>query len=180
MEEKNIMSYETVLPENFDGTFRFTNDSDEDFTAKWASKEYVFPKRSTSPMPAHSLNATPLEVQQIRKKFALDWAVREFYKSGSYENYLKQERNNDGSPRLNSIHQAGSYSIDQLAPFIQRCLKPLESGKVEISEPMITPKTLLEEKLSRDDEGELNTIAVKKDDDLVEQKKAFKKKAKIS
>ena len=166
------MTYERVLPVDFDGTFRFTNDSDEDFIGKWDSKQYHFPAHTTSPI--NIIDRSPLEIQQIRKKFALDWAIREFGKSGSYEAYIKQERNNDGSPRLNSIHQAGSYSLDQLTPFIQRCLKPLETGKVTV-----TPAERIntEDKLSRDDEGDLNTIAVPQKGDLIEERKNLRKKA---
>lgn len=159
------MKYESVLPEDFDGVFRFTNDSDEDFVGKWGNKEYHFPAHTTSPMiiPAHS----PLEVQQIRKKFAKDFAEREFFKSQQYGKLQSQEKNNDGSPRLNSIHQAGTYSMDDLTPFIQKCLKPLEVVKAVVTEAPTVP---LEQKLSRNEEGELNTKAV-------DQKTSLRKKA---
>ena len=121
--EKDIMRFEHVLPEDFDGTFRFTNWSDEDFVGRWGGREYVFPKQTTSPMVI--TEATPLEVQQIRKKFAKDLAEREFTKGEAFQRLLKQERNADGTGRLNSMHQAGSYGIDQLTPFIQKCLEPL-------------------------------------------------------
>ena len=151
------MQYESVLPENFDGTFRFSNWTDEDFIGKWGSKEYLFPARTTSPLIIH--DQTPLEIQQIRKKFARDLAERAFGNSASFEKLIKQERNNDVSPRLNSIHQAGTYSIESLAPYIQRCLEPLPTGTVIVSE---VPKEPLEQKLSRNEEGELNTTAVDK------------------
>ena len=82
-DDKSIMKYETVLPPDFDGVFRFTNWTKEDFVGIWGSKEYHLPALSTSPMviPDHS----PLEIQHIRKKFAKDLAEREFYKSAKYK-----------------------------------------------------------------------------------------------
>jgi hypothetical protein len=158
MDDKSIMRYESVLPPDFDGVFRFTNWSDEDFVGVWGGKEYRFPAFSTSPMiiPEHS----PIEIQHIRKKFAKNLAEREFYKSKEYATrYIAQERNPDGTPRLNSIHQAGTYSIDQLSPFIQRCLEPLEITHAVVTE---APKERIEDKLTRNDEGELNTEAIDK------------------
>jgi len=165
MNNKNIMAYESVLPENFDGTFRFTNWTDEDFVAKYGSKEYHFPAKTTSPIVM--TNQTPLEIQQIRKKFAKDLAEREFFKSENYNRLTAQERNNDGSPRLNSIQMAGTYSIESLTQFIQKCLEPLTPSMVTITDSDNTP---LEEKLTKNDEGELNTMAIDK-------KTSLKKKA---
>lgn len=153
----NIMDFEPVLPEDFDGTFRFTNDSDEDFIGKWGGREYTFPAHTTAPMVI--FDATALEIQQIRKKFAKDWAEREYQKSDAFKNLVKQERNADGTPRLNSLHQAGSYGIDQLAPYIQRCLKPLVTAKAVVK-TVVRPK--LEESLHQDEEGALVTQAVDK------------------
>lgn len=151
----DVMKYETVLPEDFDGNFWFTNDSDEDFIGKWGGKEYKYPARTTSKMiiPEHS----PLEIQNIRKKFAKDWAEKQFFKSDGYNRFKAQEVNNDGSPRLNSIHMAGSYSLDQLSPFIQQCLKPLSVSKAIVTEMQ---KDKLEDKLSLNDDGDLNTVAI--------------------
>ena len=157
MKKENIMAYEPVLPVDFDGTFRFTNWTDEDFIGKWGSKEYRFPAKTTSPIII--TDHTPLEIQQIRKKFAKDLAEREFGKSAVYDSLMKQERNNDGSPRLNSIQQAGSYSVEALTPYIQKCLTSLPVAKATIKE---TPKVPLEDKLSRNEAGELNSEAVDK------------------
>jgi hypothetical protein len=165
MEPKTIMQYEPVLPANFDGTFRFTNWTDEDFIGTWGSKQYHFPAKTTSPIIIH--DQTPLEIQSIRKKFAKDLAEREFFKGNQYTKLLAQERNNDGSARLNSINQAGTYSIETLTPFIQRCLEPLPIARAVVTE---IPKEVLEEKLSRNESGELNTEAIDK-------KTSLKKKA---
>lgn len=165
MEKKNILDYENVLPEGFDGTFRFTNWTEEDFVGKWGNKEYTFPAGTTSPILM--TNHTPLEIQQIRKKFAKDLAEREFFKSQAYAKLHAQERNADGSPRLNSINQAGTYSLDQLAPFIQKCLVPLPVAKAVVKDAVVTP---IEDKLSRNESGEINTV-------VVDRKSSLRKKA---
>jgi hypothetical protein len=161
MDDKSIMKFETMLPVNFDGTFRFTNWSDEDFVGIWGGKEYHYPALSTSPMiiPDHS----PLEIQHIRKKFAKDLAEREYFKAENYQKMMNQERTPDGAPRLNSIHQAGTYSISDLTPFIQKCLEdlPITNAKVTLA-----PKENIEDKLTRNDEGELNTQAIDKNTSL--------------
>ena len=157
MYENNIMTPARTLPEDFDGTFRFTNWTDEDFVGRYGSKDYRFPAKTTSPMII--VDQTPLEIQQIRKKFARDLAEREFGNSESFERLKKQERNSDGTPKLNSIHQAGTYSLDVLAPYIQRCLEPLPEAKATVTD---SPTEPLENKLSRNYEGELNSVAVDK------------------
>jgi len=153
--KKSIMDYEPILPENFDGIFRFTNWTDEDFVGKWGGKEYIFPQKTTSPIVI--TNQTPLEIQQIRKKFAKDLAEKEFFKSQNYDTLKSQERNNDGTARLNSIHSAGVYSLDTLIPFIQKCLEPLPVSQAKVKE---SQKINVEEKLSRNEAGELNTEAI--------------------
>lgn len=155
LKAEEVMKNEHILPEDFDGTFRFTNWTDEEFVAKWDGKEYVFPARTTSPMLI--LNQTPLEVQNIRKKFAKDLAEREFFKTPAYAKLLAQEKNSDGSPRANSIHMAGTYSLDEIAGMIQKCLLPLQLSKAQIRE---AKKFDLEGKLSKDAEGNLNSIAI--------------------
>ncbi|MDE2015923.1 MAG: hypothetical protein KGI72_05370 [Patescibacteria group bacterium] len=155
-EQKNIKELtkiDTVLPEDFDGTFRFTNWSNEDFKTAWDNKEYTFPARTTVPMIIP--NQTPIEIQNIRKKFARRLGEREFGKNLEYTRLIAQERNPDGTPRANSIHQAGSYGLDRLASYIQRCLEPLEASKASVTN---VPKEKLENILSRDEvTGRLNT-----------------------
>ena len=154
-DDKTIMKFENTLPEDFDGVFRFTNWSEEDFVAKWGGKEYHYPALTTSPMiiPEHS----PLEVQFIRKKFAKDLAEREFFKSDQYRSFKRQEVNDDGTPKLNSIHMAGTYSIETLTPFIQKALVPLPEARAKVK-PM--EKENIEDKLSKDEDGNTVTEAV--------------------
>lgn len=155
MQENDILKYEPTLPSNFTGTFYFSNPSDEDFVGVWNSKEYLFKAGSMTPMimPDHS----PLEIQHIRKKFAKDLAEREFYKSKEYKKFKGQETNNDGTPRLNSIHQAGTYSEGELVTYIQKCLDPLPTSEL-LTKPV--QKERLEDKIHRDDSGNLTTEAV--------------------
>ncbi len=105
-----------VLPVDFDGVFRFTNASDREFKAKWGGVEYTFPAMSTSPMIISG--ATPEEVQHIRKKFAKDYAVREFYRSGRFQEL-------DGQAPAGSGKTPALYTDEELRPYIQQCLEPL-------------------------------------------------------
>lgn len=154
-DDKSIMKFESVLPENFTGVFYFTNWTTEDFVGLWGGQEYHFPAESTSPMviPNHS----PIEIQHIRKKMAKDLAEREFYKSEKYNTLMKQERNPDGTPRNSGIHQAGTYTLNELTPFIQKCLEPLPITQARVT---TAPKERIEDKLTRNDDGELNTEAI--------------------
>lgn len=153
-DEKGIMKFERVLPSNFTGVFYFSNPSDEDFIGIWGSKEYLFPAQSTVPMiiPEHS----PLEIQHIRKKFAKDLAEREFYKSKGYDQ-LRDQEGKPGDRRFNSIHQAVAYTLSDLTPYIQNCLEPLKPAEI-LSKP--ADSTPMVDKLSRNDEGALNSEAI--------------------
>lgn len=165
MFEQNVMSYEPTLPENFDGTFKFSNPSDEDFVGIWNKKEYLFPAKSTVPLviPEHS----PLEIQHIRKKFAKDLAEREYYKSKGYTN-LKNQEGTMGNKIFSSIHQAPTYTINDLAPYIQECLKPLETAALVSKRVKEIP---MEDKLTRNDDGTLATEVLTDKVSLVEKAK---------
>lgn len=114
-----IMNNENnVLPNDFDGVFRFTNFTDQDFSAKWGGIEYTFPAMKTSPMIIPG--ATPEEVQSIRKKFAKELAIKEFYKTPKFIG-------------MDTIVPGGIpalYTESDLVPFIQRCLEPLPLARV--------------------------------------------------
>ena len=171
MEKKtDVMERVKMLPENFDGVVRFTNWSDEDFTARWNSKDYGFKANTTSPLfiAEHS----PLELLNIVKKFALDLAVREWGKGEWTKQNLKRERNPDGTPRLgiNGTQGAASYSIDQLAPLIQKGLYVYDESKARVSDAL-RPK--LEDKLHTDEEGKMVTKAVKRGASMMELEKSF-------
>lgn len=161
-----VQQFETILPEDFDGTFRFTNATDEDFIGKWGNKQYLFPAQKTTPMLI--LDATPLEVQQIRKKFARDLGEREFFKSRAGQSMQMGERNADGSARFNSIHMAVGYTDADIAPFVQACLRPLAAAKATVQD---SPKENFEDKLAKNDDGEIVTEAIDKKTSL--RKKAL-------
>lgn len=160
---EDIMKPENVLPANFTGVFHFTNSwKDQDFIGKWGKKEYVYLANATSPMiiPEHS----PLEIQQIRKKFAKDWAEQDFFKnSEQYKRLLGQERTPEGTAKLNSIQQAGTYTLDDLKEGIQKCLQPLEIKQAFVQEAQ---SQSIESKLSRNDDGMLNTTPLKGNESL--------------
>lgn len=141
--------FATTLPEDFDGTFKFTNPSDEDFVGRWGKKEYLYRASTTTPMQIW--DATPLEIQSIRKKFAKELAEREFFK-GKIARAMTEKPGT-----LNSIHQARTYSESDLKDLIQACLTPLPLAKQAVQEMQVDS---LEDKLNRDEDGELVTEAI--------------------
>lgn len=102
-----------ILPPDFDGIFRFTNFTDQEFKAKWGGLEYTFPALKTTPMVIPG--ATPEEVQHIRKKFAKELALEEFSKTDKFKKLNEHVPGGHPAP----------YTDSDLAPFIQRCLEPL-------------------------------------------------------
>lgn len=142
----NKSSLKVNLPADYDGIFRFTNASNEDFKAKWDNVEYSFKAMSTTPMLIPK--TTPEEVQSIRKKFAKEYAIREFYKTPKFIG-------------MNSVQPGGVpalYTDKDLEPFIQQCLTPLPIAKPE-STPL--PPTFDESSLKRDEEGEPVTKVIR-------------------
>lgn len=109
-----------ILPPDFDGVFRFTNFTNEDFKAKWGGVEYTYPAQKTTPMIIPG--ATPEDVQYIRKKFAKELAIREFYKTPKFIG-------------MNTIAPGGVpalYTDSDLADLIQKCLEPLPAGQATV------------------------------------------------
>lgn len=142
-----------VLPEDFDGVFRFTNFTDDDFVARWNKVAYTFPANKTSPMIIP--NETAEGIQSIRKKFAKELAEREFYKT---EKFGKMN-----SP-LQGSHPA-LYTDSDLAPLIKRCLEPL---------PIVIAKTAMikedvEKVFTKDRKGEPRTKVLDPEESLVGQ-----------
>ncbi len=135
------------LNDDFDGVFRFSNNSDEDFKVLWNNKEYTFPAHTRSPMiiPNESLE----NIQEIRKKFAFKWAEREWFKSPEY--YRMADMGKGLPPTRDD---------KVLEPLIQQCLDPLPLSKATVAEGK-----------KRDDKFKA-TKAVSEDDNLNE---AFKK-----
>lgn len=120
---KKIMppiKYDSILPADFDGVFRFTNWTDREFIGMWNKVAYRFPPNSTSPMIIS--NATPEEVQHIRRKFAKELGEREFYRSDRYKELDSQARPGSGNV-------AAIYTDEDIAPFVQRCLEPLPEAR---------------------------------------------------
>lgn len=108
-----------IIDKDFDGVFRFTNWTEEDFKHLWNNIEYTFKAGTTSPMII--ANETLENIQEIRKRFAYDLAVREFYKGKEYK-------------RLNAMGRGLPPTFDDklLEPMIQRCLEPLPIVKAEV------------------------------------------------
>lgn len=115
-----------VLPVDFDGVFRFTNWTDREFKAKWDNVEYTFPPLKTTPM---TMNFTPIEIQNIRKKFAKELAIREFYGSSKFNMMNTSHLDKSGQP---TGGMPAVYTESDLIPYTQKCLEPLPIAKAEI------------------------------------------------
>lgn len=142
-----------VLPADFDGIFRFTNFTKDEFKAKWGGIEYTFPALKTTPMIIPG--ATPEEVQHIRKKFARELATLEFYKTPKFGGLNAHIPG--GTPAL--------YTDSDLAPLIQRCLEPLPiaSAKVTVMKPNEDVN------LRKDEDGKNITQVIDKNKSLVQE-----------
>lgn len=119
MQENNMVADDEIMSLDFDGVFRFTNDSDEDFVTLWNNQEYIFPAHKTVKLII--ANETLENVQEIRKRFAYRWAVREFYKS---KEYFKMSKMGNGLPP--------TFDERILEPMIERCLTPLPEAPIKI------------------------------------------------
>lgn len=127
-----------IIPQEFSGQFFFTNPDTEDFTAFWNGTAYTFEAMKTSPF--YVLDATMIETQEIRKRFALKLAQRMF---GKTKEYRELEKKSEGKPTPMHYDPA-----KVLQPFVDQCLKPLPTAQPKIGrrqkeEPQlrIDPKT---------------------------------------
>lgn len=144
---------ENVLPKDFDGTFKFTNYTNEEFKARWNSIEYTFPPMKTIPLIIP--NATPLEVQNIRKKFARELATREWYKTPKFigMNTLVP----GGTPAL--------YTDSDIAPLVQKCLDPLPLAQATA----VVIEKHEDDKFTTDAKGRKRTRVLDQNESLVSQ-----------
>jgi hypothetical protein len=139
-----------ILPEDFDGIFRFTNWTNAEFKAKWDSKEYTFPANSTIPLIIP--NATPIEIQSIRKKFAKELAIEIFFQSEKFKSMNAPEK------------QLRSYDEDKdLKEYIQKCLTPLPIAKAKVRE---LPKDS-EDNYRKDEKGRNRSKVLTDDESLI-------------
>lgn len=119
-----------IIDNDFDGVFKFTNPTTEDYKHLWNNIEYTFPAMSTSPMIIP--NETLENIQEIRKRFAYDLAVKRFYGGKEYH-------------RLNKMGNGIPPTFDEklLQPMIDECLKPLPVVKAivrKIEKPVVKAK----------------------------------------
>lgn len=128
------------IQKDFDGVFRFTNPTDEDFTALWNNKEYTFPANKTVPMII--ANETLENIQEIRKKFAYKLAVREFYAGKEYNKLSKM---GNGLPP--------TFDEKILEPMIEKCLMALPESRatVKAGKPILNEKRLSSKAVSGKD-----------------------------
>ncbi len=148
-----MFNEKNVLPADFDGVFRFTNFTNEIFKAKWGGVEYSFPPEKTTPLIIPS--ATPEEVQHIRKKFARELAILEFYKTPKF---VSMNAHTPGGV-------SAMYTDSDLAPFIQRCLEPLP-----IAQATLKPLPKADEtQFRKDEEGKNVTQILDKKKSLLQE-----------
>ena len=143
------------LPEDFNGIFYFTNYTDTDFVDKWDSVEYTFPAGKTVPLIIP--NETPLGIQDIRKKFAKNLAIKVFYDTEKYK--IRESDSPVGSGKVPAI-----FTDSDIAPYIQRCLEPLPLDRAKA---ILTEADNTEKKLRTDENGRRRTRALKGDENLV-------------
>lgn len=143
----------SALPENFDGIFRFTNWTKNDFKAKWGNVEYTYPAERMTPMII--AGATPEEVQSIRKKFARELATEELYRTAKFKKM--EDVPLGGTPAL--------YTDTDLAPFVQRCLEPLPIAQAKTK---ILPKDS-EDNYTKDRKGRNLTKVLDGNESLLRQ-----------
>lgn len=152
-----MFNEKSVLPVDFDGVFRFTNFSDREFKAKWGGVEYTFPALKSTPMIIPTLS--PLEIQNVRKKFAKELAEREFYES---KDMKKLEKMN--TREVGSLHSSVTYNPRDLEQYIEKCLSPLPVGQIGV-EAVI--KTDIEDVLHKDKKGNPITKVIDQDESLI-------------
>lgn len=137
---ENIISNAPQM--SFDGVFRFTNATDEDFTTQWNNKEYTFTAQTTSPLIIPG--ETPENIQSIRKLFARKLAEREFYNSAKYD-------------QLNGMTKNGvppTFDEGELAKYIQSCLEPLPEARASVVELPTMDESRFEDKVDVVEENE--------------------------
>lgn len=130
--------------QDFDGVFRFTNATTEDFTTLWNNKEYTFLAGTCSPIIIP--DETPYSVESIRKKWAYKLAVREFQKSKEFGKY-------DVTDKI----KPATYNDNVLQPWIDECLKPLPIARAEVK-PLAQKTIQTKASKSITDKEDLNEV----------------------
>lgn len=112
------------LPADFEGVFRFTNPTDEEFKTLWNSVEYTFPPMQTVPLiiPTES----PENVQEIRKRFAKRLGEKYFFSSGRYYE-LNDLTKKTGIPPLVDFEKEPVF-----IEFVQKCLEEMPRGQATV------------------------------------------------
>lgn len=115
-----------VDPTNYiDGIFYFSNTSENPFIALWNNVEYTFAPETCSPIMIQ--DCTPVQIQEIRKRWAYKWAEEQWFGSKEYKHLVKIGRD-----------KPSARDDQHLEPLIQMCLTPLPLKKA--TEKTITRK----------------------------------------
>lgn len=119
---------DSVLQDEDDTVFYFTNVTNEDWSTQWNKVKYTFPAQRRTRMAIRG--ESPENVQNIRKMFATRFAVDQFSKTKEFEKRNTPMENKSPIP----------YNLTVLQPFIDSCLKPLPKAKL-ISEEVASEDT---------------------------------------
>jgi len=120
--KQEVPTQDTAMEEEFDGIFKFSNTSDEDFMFLWNNKEYVYPAHTSCAMII--ANESAENIQEIRKRAAMKFAQRELMKSKEYRS-IEKEASKHVSP--------ATYNENILEAYIQQCLSPLPLGSAKVN-----------------------------------------------
>lgn len=123
----------------FDGRFFLTNPFDFDYTCRWDGVNYEFKAMTTSPLLIET--ATPLQTQQIRRKFAKDLAKEAYMRSAEFSKLsaIEKQTRAMGIP---SYVDRDDDPNNVLAPYIQKCLEPLPVVPVKVERTVKKEKPL--------------------------------------
>ncbi len=151
MEKIDVSTYEPEM-------FPFTNPLEKEVSLTWGKKIYTFPPRSTTNLLGLISDATPLEIQGIRKEFAFRLSEQMFFASDEYKAMAAQApAGSNLTPPL--------IPMDKRIQFMQLCLEPLSKAHAKVKD---MPEIDIESKLHIDpNTGKPVSKPIKKGEDLI-------------
>lgn len=151
IQEINASTYEPEM-------FPFTNPLEKDVTLVWGKKAYTFAARSTTNLLGLIPDASPIEVQGIRKEFAIRLSQQRFFESQEYKAMEAQApAGSNLTPPL--------VPMDKRVQFMEECLIPLKKARATTKD---VPQDDIESKLHVDpDTGKRVSKPVAKGEDLI-------------
>ncbi len=151
METINAAEYEPEM-------YPFTNPLEREVSMTWGKRVYTFPPRSTTNLLGLIADSTPMEVQGIRKEFALRLSEQRFFETDEFKAMAAQApAGSNLTPPL--------VPVDKRTQFMNECLIPLSKGKAAVSK---MPEVDIESKLHVDPTtGKRVSKPIAKGEDLI-------------